>query len=85
MNIYVCVGSSCHLKGSYQIIELMKKALEDNGLTDQVNLSAAFCLGKCTHGVSIKVDDEIVTGLNRDNFDDIFAVSVLAKLGRKPE
>ena len=33
MNIYVCVGSSCHLKGSYQIIELMKKALEDNGLT----------------------------------------------------
>ena len=62
MNIYVCVGSSCHLKGSYQIIELMKKALEDNGLTDQVNLSAAFCLGKCTHGVTIKVDDEIVTG-----------------------
>ena len=45
----------------------------------------AFCLGKCTHGVSIKVDDEIVTGLNRDNFDDIFAGSVLAKLGRKPE
>ena len=85
MNIYVCVGSSCHLKGSYQIIELMKKALEDNGLTDQVNLSAAFCLGKCTHGVSIKVDDEIITGLNRDNFDDIFAGSVLAKLGRKPE
>ncbi len=85
MNIYVCVGSSCHLKGSYQIIELMKKALEDNGLTDQVNLSAAFCLGKCTHGVTIKVDDEIVTGLNRDNFDDIFAGSVLAKLGRKPE
>ena len=85
MNIYVCVGSSCHLKGSYQIIDLMKKALEENGLTDQVNLSAAFCLGKCTHGVSIKVDDEIVTGLNRDNFDDIFAGSVLAKLGRKPE
>lgn len=60
-------------------------ALEKYGLTDTVDLSAAFCLGKCTHGVSIKVDDEIVTGLNRDNFDDIFAGSVLAKLGRKPE
>ncbi len=58
---------------------------EKYGLTDTVDLSAAFCLGKCTHGVSIKVDDEIVTGLNRDNFDDIFAGSVLAKLGRKPE
>ena len=81
----VCVGSSCHLKGSYDIINLMKAALEKYGLTDTVDLSAAFCLGKCTHGVSIKVDDEIVTGLNRDNFDDIFAGSVLAKLGRKPE
>ena len=80
MKICVCVGSSCHLKGSYDIINLMKY-----GLTDTVDLSAAFCLGKCTHGVSIKVDDEIVTGLNRDNFDDIFAGSVLAKLGRKPE
>ena len=72
MNIYVCVGSSCHLKGSYQIIELMKKALEDNGLTDQVNLSAAFCLGKCTHGVTIKVDDEIVTGVSPETFPEIF-------------
>ena len=77
MNIYVCVGSSCHLKGSYQIIELMKKALEDNGLTDQVNLSAAFCLGKCTHGVTIKVDDEIITGVSPDNFNDIFDKYVL--------
>ena len=80
MNIYVCVGSSCHLKGSYQIIELMKKALEDNGLTDQVNLSAAFCLGKCTHGVTIKVDDEIVTGVSPETFTEIFQKYVLTPI-----
>ena len=77
MNIYVCVGSSCHLKGSYQIIDLMKKALEENGLTDQVNLSAAFCLGKCTHGVTIKVDDEIITGVSPETFQEIFQKYVL--------
>ena len=83
----VCIGGEWFDggNGSYDIINLMKAALEKYGLTDTVDLSAAFCLGKCTHGVSIKVDDEIVTGLNRDNFDDIFAGSVLAKLGRKPE
>ena len=48
----------------------MKKALEDNGLTDQVNLSAAFCLGKCTHGVTIKVDDEIITGVSPEEGTD---------------
>lgn len=80
MNICVCVGSSCHLKGSYNIINLMKEGLEKNGLTDKVNLSAAFCLGKCTNGVSIKVNDEIVTGLNPDNFDAIFKDKVLGGL-----
>ena len=80
MNICVCVGSSCHLKGSYNIINLMKENLEKHGLTDQVNLSAAFCLGKCTQGVSIKIDDEIVTGLNPDTFDSIFEEKVLGGL-----
>ena len=77
MNIYICVGSSCHLKGSYNIINLMKEALEKNGLSDKVNVSAAFCLGRCTDGVTIKVDDEIITGVSPDNFNDIFDKYVL--------
>lgn len=79
MNINVCVGSSCHLRGSYQIIELMKKSIAENGLEDSVNLSAAFCLGKCTHGVSVKIDDEIVCGVSPENFDEIFDKYVLKK------
>ena len=65
MKVYVCVGSSCHLRGSYDIINLMKERLEENGLADKVELSAAFCLGKCTEGVSVKVDDEIICGVSR--------------------
>ena len=77
MDIYVCVGSSCHLRGSYDIINLMKENLEKNGLTDKINLSAAFCLGKCTNGVSIKVNDEIICGVSKDNFNDVFQKYVL--------
>jgi NADH-quinone oxidoreductase subunit G len=77
MNIYVCVGSSCHLKGSYKIIQLMKEKLSEYNLTEKVNLSAAFCLGKCTEGVSIKIDDEIICGVSPENFDEIFNKYVL--------
>lgn len=80
MTICVCVGSSCHLKGSYNIIQLMKQHLDQYGLNDQVTLSAAFCLGKCEHGVSIKVDDEIVTGLTPENFEQIFNEKILGGL-----
>ncbi len=80
MNVYVCVGSSCHLKGSYKIIELMKEYVEKNNLEDKVNIAAAFCLGKCTSGVTVKVDDEIICGVSPENFNDIFNEHILQKL-----
>ncbi len=81
MTILVCVGSSCHLKGSYEIIELMKDAISKNNLEDKVTLKATFCLGKCgVAGVSIKVDDEIITGVTTENFNDIFAKHILERL-----
>lgn len=79
MNISVCIGSSCHIKGSYKIVELMKNALKDNGLEDTVQLGASFCLGKCTSGVSIKIDDEIICGVSEENFSEIFDKYVLKK------
>ncbi len=81
MNVYVCVGSSCHLRGSYKIIELMKENIEKNHLEDKVTLSAAFCLGKCTSGVTIKVDDEIVCGVSPENFSEIFSKYITEKVG----
>jgi NADH-quinone oxidoreductase subunit G len=80
MNIYICVGSSCHLKGSYDIIQLIKEAITKHQLEDKINLSAAFCLGHCTDGVSVKINDDIVCGVSRDNFPDFFQNEVLTRL-----
>lgn len=80
MEIKVCVGSSCHLRGSYDIINAFKKAIAEHHLEDKVNLSGAFCLGLCTTGVTIKVDDKIITGVDVDNFNKIFEENVLSKL-----
>lgn len=80
MNIYICVGSSCHIKGSYDIIQLMKEAISENHLEDRVNLSAAFCLGRCTDGVSVKINDDIICGVSRDNFSEFFQEHILSVL-----
>lgn len=50
MEIYVCIGSSCHLKGSYNIINAFKELIAEYKLEDQVSLNASFCLGHCQHG-----------------------------------
>ena len=77
--IQVCVGSSCHLKGSHTIVKLMKKAIADNNLQDKVELKATFCLGHCTDGPSVKVGDEVF-GMTEETFDKLFAEKVLSRV-----
>lgn len=80
MTISVCIGSACHLKGSYSIINLLKDAVVKHKLTDTVTINAAFCLGQCSsEGVSVKFGDDIVTGVSADNFEEIFSKYVLAQ------
>ena len=57
MIIKVCVGSSCHLKGSYDVIEAMKSILKKYDVEHLVELEASFCLGQCAKGVSVGVED----------------------------
>ena len=58
MKITVCIGSSCHLKGSHQIVEQLKAFIAENRLEDQVELHGTFCMGNCQKGVGVTVDEE---------------------------
>lgn len=76
--VQVCVGSSCHLKGSPEIVELLQKAVEDHHLEDDVVLSGSFCIGKCNRiGVTVQVNDDIHVGITRDNFREFFTKNIL--------
>ena len=81
MILQVCVGSSCHLKGSMDIVGLLKKAIEDNHLERDVTLAGSFCTGRCNrNGVTITVDDDVYPGVTKEGFRDFFQEKVLAKL-----
>lgn len=66
MVVQICIGSACHLKGSYQVIQTLKQLVESGGLEDTVILKSSFCLGACSGGVSIKIDDLPVESLLPD-------------------
>ena len=84
MIIRVCIGSSCHLKGSPVIVELLQKAVNEYHLEDEVTLAGSFCIGKCNPvGVTVQVDEDIHVGITKENFNDFFQEQVLNKLERK--
>ena len=83
MIIQICVGSSCHLKGSPEIVEFLQKAVEEYHLEDMVTLAGSFCIGKCNRdGVTIQIDDEVFVGITKENVKEFFTTNVLNKLGR---
>ena len=76
--VQVCVGSSCHLKGSQDIVELLEAAVERYQLEDEVVLSGSFCIGKCNRvGVTVQVNDDIHVGVTKENFREFFKKHIL--------
>ena len=76
--VQICVGSSCHLKGSSEIVELLQNAVEEYHLEDEVVLSGSFCIGQCNRiGVTIQVDDDVHVGVTREKFREFFKKNIL--------
>jgi NADH:ubiquinone oxidoreductase subunit E len=55
-DIRICVGSSCFLKGSHQVMDAFAALLREHALGDQVTLAGAFCLEQCRDGVAVSID-----------------------------
>ena len=84
MIIQICVGSSCHLKGSHEIVELLQKAVEEHHLEDEVTLAGSFCTGQCNRiGVTVQVDDEVHVGVSKENFKEFLQEQILNKIGKE--
>ncbi len=79
MTIKVCVGSSCHLKGSYNVIEAFKEILKKYDVEDLVELQASFCLGHCAQGVTVSCEESetlLLHNINAENAEEVFASQV---------
>ena len=79
LKITVCIGSSCHIKGSRQVVEQLKQMIAENGLGDKVELGGTFCMGNCQQGVCVTVNDDFYS-VTPDTVATFFANEILAKV-----
>ncbi len=78
MKVTVCIGSSCHLKGSRQIVEELQYLINENSLKDKVELAGTFCMGNCKNGVCVTIDEKQFS-LSPDETKSFFEKEILAK------
>ena len=79
MKITVCIGSSCHLKGSRLVVASLQKLIAENNVSNKVELGGTFCMGKCQQGVCVAIGDEIYS-VSPDTVDEFFKENVLEKV-----
>lgn len=79
MVIKVCIGSSCHLKGSRLVVEKFQSLLVSHKLEDEVKLIGQFCMGQCQQGVNVSIDDKTIS-VQKNDVEDIFNEYVLKVL-----
>ena len=79
VNVTICIGSSCHLKGSRKVVEKLQQIISEKGLKDKVELSGTFCMGRCETGGSVTVDGEYFS-VSPESVDEFFENVVMARV-----
>ena len=79
MKITVCIGSSCHVKGSRQVVKTLQQLIAEHHIGDQVELSGTFCMSQCQLGMCVTVDDAFHS-VTPETAEQFFLDHVLAKV-----
>ena len=78
IKVTVCIGSSCHIKGSRQIVEDLQRLVAENKLDEKVELGGTFCMGRCKEGVCVTVGDDFFS-VSPENVDYFFKKEILPR------
>lgn len=79
-SLSICIGSSCYIKGSYNVVEDFKIFIKEYNVEDKIELQASFCLEQCTEGVCVKRWDDVILSVNKDNTREIFEKEIITHL-----
>lgn len=79
MNLTICIGSSCHLKGSKKVAQLFEQMIDEKNLRDRVNFYATFCMGNCQNGISVSIDNQVYS-VTPETAREFFEQEVIGRL-----
>ncbi len=60
LEISVCVGTSCFVRGSQALLQALIHHIEQNGLDDLVEVKATFCMERCGKGPNVKIGATVI-------------------------
>lgn len=86
-SLYICMGSACHQSGAYHVLPVVQRLLKTHNLEDCLELKGAFCMDNCTHGVTMRFEEQLFSDLDAANIETQFVQKILPAIlsARKDE
>lgn len=79
VKITVCIGSSCHIKGSRKVVEQLQDLIAKHDLGNKVELCGTFCMGNCQQGVCVTVGENFYS-VTPETVETFFGENVLTAI-----
>ncbi len=79
LNVSICVGSACHMKGSKEVIAKLKELINAHGLQGRVLLNGSFCTGNCEYAVCVVIDDTVFS-VRPETTEEFFNNEILPRV-----
>ena len=64
IDVGVCIGTNCYIKGSWKLLEGLAAELKRRGMSERFRVKARFCMGQCESGPNIVVGEKIIPAVD---------------------
>ena len=75
--ITVCMGSSCFSRGNSTNTQIIQKFIEENNLTESVQVRGCLCEGECKNGPNVRIDDKLFSHVYSEGLIDLLQHELL--------
>ena len=79
LNVSICVGSACHMKGSKEVVAKLKELVAEHQLQGEVLLNGSFCTGNCQYAVCVVIDDTVFS-VRPETTEEFFENEILSRV-----
>ena len=69
--MHICLGSSCFSRGNKEVVNFVRDYLKRNHLDDKVVFRGARCMGHCSDGPNLRINDIITEGVTLAKIEGI--------------
>jgi NADH-quinone oxidoreductase subunit G len=70
VEVKVCVGTNCYLKGSQDVLHQVLEYVKENGIEERVDVRATFCIEECGKAPNAMVGEDVISACSFEAIKD---------------